>query len=65
MATPAPQQQSLKKQHAIPQHVLGVEFKLVGNFTIKQFGILAGGVVSRSQRVGWGEEVVSAAYSNH
>ena len=29
------------KQHPIPQNVLGVEFKLVGGLTLRQFGFLA------------------------
>lgn len=33
--------QQTYKQHPIPQHVLGVEFKLIGGLTIRQFGLLA------------------------
>jgi len=35
--------QQTTKQHPIPQQVLGVQFKLVGDLTLKQFGYLAGG----------------------
>lgn len=35
------EEQQTTKQHPIPQQVLGVEFKLVGDLTLKQFGYLA------------------------
>lgn len=41
---PAEQQQTTRR-HAVPQNVLGVQFKLVGDFTLKQFGIAVLGVI--------------------
>ena len=29
------------QQHPVPQNIMGVEFKLVGSMTLKQFGFLA------------------------
>lgn len=34
-------EQRVQRQHPIPQQVLGVEFKIVGDLTLRQFGILA------------------------
>jgi len=34
-------EQQVQPQHPIPQQVLGVEFKIVGDLTLRQFGILA------------------------
>jgi hypothetical protein len=34
------EEQQTRKQHPIPQQVLGVEFKIVGDLTLKQFGYL-------------------------
>lgn len=39
------QEQRTYSQHPVPQHVLGVEFKLIGDMTIRQFGYAAGGLV--------------------
>lgn len=33
------------QQHPIPQNIIGFQFKLVGDMTLKQFGYLAGGAV--------------------
>lgn len=38
-------QKTYYSQHPVPQHVLGVEFKLVGGLTIKQFGYAGGSIV--------------------
>jgi len=35
----------VSKQHPVPQNVLDVEFKLIGELTIKQFGYIAVGVI--------------------
>ncbi|MEA2020213.1 MAG: PrgI family protein [Patescibacteria group bacterium] len=35
----------LKKQHPVPQNIMEVEFKLVGDMTLRQFGYVAGGAV--------------------
>lgn len=37
----AEEEQHVAKTHAVPQQVLGVEFKLVGDLTLRQFFILA------------------------
>lgn len=37
--------QKLRKQHPVPQHIMGVEFKLVGSLTIRQFLWVAGGLI--------------------
>lgn len=34
------------EQHPIPQNISGFEFKLIGDITLKQFGYLAGGLVT-------------------
>ena len=39
------QQESLKKQHPVPQNIMEVEFKLIGDMTIRQFSYVAGGAV--------------------
>ncbi|OGC38293.1 hypothetical protein A2155_01335 [candidate division WWE3 bacterium RBG_16_52_45] len=36
-----PEEPLTTKQHAVPQQVFGVQFKLVGDLTVRQFGILA------------------------
>lgn len=36
---------TVRKQHAVPQHILGVEFRLVGSLTVRQFLWVAGGLV--------------------
>lgn len=36
-----PEEPLTTKQHPVPQQVFGVQFKLVGNLTVRQFGILA------------------------
>ena len=33
-------------QHPVPQNVSSYQFRLVGDMTLKQFGLLAGGVVA-------------------
>lgn len=33
------------KQHPVPQNVMSVEFQLIGNMTLKQFGYLAAGAI--------------------
>lgn len=33
------------EQHPVPQDVTGFQFKLIGDITLKQFGILAGGLI--------------------
>lgn len=38
-------QKTYYSQHPVPQHVLGVEFKLIGGMTIKQFGYAGGSIV--------------------
>lgn len=38
-------QDSLKKQHPVPQNIMEVEFKLVGDMTLRQFGYVAGGAI--------------------
>ena len=38
-------QKTYYSQHPVPQHVLGVEFKLIGGLTIKQFAYAGGAVV--------------------
>ncbi len=35
------EEQQVQKQHPIPQQVLGIEFKLIGDLTLRQFVILA------------------------
>jgi len=36
-----PEEPLTTKQHAVPQQVFGVQFKLIGDLTIRQFAILA------------------------
>ena len=38
-------QKTYYSQHPVPQHVLGVEFKLVGGLTVKQFAYAGGSIV--------------------
>lgn len=38
-------QKTYYSQHPVPQHVLGVEFKLIGGLTIKQFGYAGGSII--------------------
>ncbi len=38
-------QKTYYSQHPVPQHVLGVEFKLIGGLTIKQFAYAGGSIV--------------------
>ena len=35
----------LHKQHPVPQHIMGVEFRLVGDLTIRQFFWVGGGLI--------------------
>lgn len=39
------QKEELKKQHPVPQNIMEVEFKLVGDMTLRQFGYVAAGAV--------------------
>lgn len=39
------QEQKTHSQHPIPQNVMGVEFKLVGGLTLRQFAFLAGFII--------------------
>lgn len=39
------QEQRTHSQHPIPQNVMGVEFKLVGGLTLRQFAFLAGFII--------------------
>ena len=39
------QEQKTHQQHPIPQNVMGVEFKLVGGLTLRQFAFLAGFII--------------------
>jgi len=33
------------EQHPIPQNITGYQFRLVGDMTLKQFAMLAGGII--------------------
>lgn len=39
------QKEELKKQHPVPQNIMEVEFKLVGDLTLRQFGYVAAGAI--------------------
>jgi len=39
------QQESLRQQHPVPQNIMEVEFKLIGDMTVRQFGYVAGGAI--------------------
>jgi hypothetical protein len=39
------EREQVSQQHAVPQNIMSVEFKLVGDLTIRQFAYLASGIV--------------------
>ncbi len=39
------EREQVSQQHAVPQNIMSVEFKLIGDLTVRQFTYLAGGIV--------------------
>jgi|GEM_PF-2426122 len=39
------EREQVSQQHAVPQNIMSVEFKLIGELTVRQFSYLAGGII--------------------